>query len=479
MNNRLMEQDIQSRQRWLLECVDKWAKVKEGGIGGEKFIKLFNKNPEKAKLVAGLLENQKKYNRILKETGNSLAYLGLTPQQTLQIVRLGTVSAIDSDIFSKIALKSTDDKLYFLDTTFGKSLRGSTLGDKTFESYQPLYAGETYSATLGTGNGANETFTATLSPNPIVPFKVVIKTDKKTIGNDNGAQVISGTGISAGTIDYTTGIISVTFTNAPATGVVVSVEYNFNSELDAMYPTYYGTVSLGIRPFRFLPRPEPLGYEISDMTELTLSTTGIDADPKSTLMKGIIDEHARAQVRKAIAMAKSYALGNNILEFDTDYAQDGSVSDTDYCQRVWTTIKYAIDEVYNVKKRGGIAKIVAGANAETYLEKHDKFVANNVVNYNGEYLAGTLNGIEVYKTPADTTFGGLANNEILVTVKGQEGMDTGLVIGSLTSISADLRYPNFITKGNVAEVVSRQMITPEFNRLIRLSNLDQNLVPTV
>ena len=475
--NKIMEQDMQSRQRWLLECVDKWAKVKEGGIGGQKFIKLYSKNPEKAKLVAGLLENQDRYNKILKETGNSLSYLGLTPQQTLQVVRLGNVSAIDSDIFTKIALKSTDDKLYFLDTTFGKSLRGSTAGNKTFEDFQPFYAGETSYATLGTGNNSDVTFSATVTPNPIVPFKVVIKTDNKTIGNDDGANGISGTGIASGTVNYTTGAISVTFSSAPATGVVIGVEYNFNSELDAMYPDYYGTVSLGVRPFRFLPRPEPLGYEISDMTELTLATTGLDSDPKATLMKGIIDEHARAQVRKAIRFAKSYALSNNILEFDADYAQDGAVDDQAYSQRIWTTLKYALDEVYNLKKRGGMAKIVAGANAETYLEKLDKFVANNVVNYNGEYLAGTLNGVEVYKVPADTTFGGLANNEIMVTVKGQEGMDTGMVIGSLTQISADLRYPNFITKGNTAEIVERKVITPEFFRLVRINNLDQNLVP--
>lgn len=86
-------------------------------------------------------------------------------------------------------------------------------------------------ASLGAGNGSNKTFTGTLGSLPIIPAVAggtVIVTgtvSAATItGIDNGAGTISGTGIT-GTISYSSGAISVTFTTAPDLGKNVTVTY--------------------------------------------------------------------------------------------------------------------------------------------------------------------------------------------------------------------------------------------------------------
>lgn len=73
------------------------------------------------------------------------------------------------------------------------------------------YLGDGLHITWGNGVG---------SPQRVIPGSVVITAGAVT-GTDNGVGVITGTGISTGTINYTTGACTVTFSTAPAVGVVV------------------------------------------------------------------------------------------------------------------------------------------------------------------------------------------------------------------------------------------------------------------
>jgi hypothetical protein len=69
--------------------------------------------------------------------------------------------------------------------------------------------------TLGTGNGVQTTFSSILGSSiPIYPGSVTVIGGAGQFGTDNGAGVISGTGITSGTINYDTGVVSVTFTTA-------------------------------------------------------------------------------------------------------------------------------------------------------------------------------------------------------------------------------------------------------------------------
>lgn len=79
--------------------------------------------------------------------------------------------------------------------------------------------------TIGTGNGSQTTFSGTLSDYPTAPKSITV-TAGSVEGKDDGCGRIVGTGISSGTINYETGAISVTFSSAPANGVVVKVAYS-------------------------------------------------------------------------------------------------------------------------------------------------------------------------------------------------------------------------------------------------------------
>lgn len=74
------------------------------------------------------------------------------------------------------------------------------------------------------GTGAITSFPDTLLYGPIKPGSVTVKASTIT-GVDNGAGLITGTGITSGTIDYTTGVVTLVITVAPLAGVEIEWDY--------------------------------------------------------------------------------------------------------------------------------------------------------------------------------------------------------------------------------------------------------------
>jgi prepilin-type N-terminal cleavage/methylation domain-containing protein len=84
--------------------------------------------------------------------------------------------------------------------------------------------------TLGTGVGTQTTFMGAIANVPISAGTVSIHAGSVT-GTDNGSGSISGGGISSGTVNYTTGAISVTFAVAPSSGTAVTVTSTWSQVL--------------------------------------------------------------------------------------------------------------------------------------------------------------------------------------------------------------------------------------------------------
>lgn len=80
------------------------------------------------------------------------------------------------------------------------------------------------SMSLGTGNGVTTTFAGTLPNVPVRQLALQIIKTSTVVATDNGLGIISGTGVT-GTINYATGVISVTFTTAPGSGVAISTDW--------------------------------------------------------------------------------------------------------------------------------------------------------------------------------------------------------------------------------------------------------------
>jgi hypothetical protein len=86
--------------------------------------------------------------------------------------------------------------------------------------------GQDRSETIGTGDNNSLTFTATLSNIPIIAGSVTVSSGLQSY-EDTAADgnLTSGSWTGGGTVDYASGVISVTFQAPPSTGVGITVSY--------------------------------------------------------------------------------------------------------------------------------------------------------------------------------------------------------------------------------------------------------------
>jgi hypothetical protein len=84
-----------------------------------------------------------------------------------------------------------------------------------------------YEQLLATGDGATTAFGSTLAPTPVAPGTVRVVVAGVQEGADHGGGAIAGGGL-AGTVNYATGAMTLTFTTAPAAGATIMGVYSEN-----------------------------------------------------------------------------------------------------------------------------------------------------------------------------------------------------------------------------------------------------------
>ncbi len=81
---------------------------------------------------------------------------------------------------------------------------------------------------VGTGAVSTATFAHTAASLPVIPGSVVIAAGS-VVATDDGAGNLTGTGVTAGTINYTTGVLSITYAVDPAVGLPITLSYSYTS----------------------------------------------------------------------------------------------------------------------------------------------------------------------------------------------------------------------------------------------------------
>ncbi len=101
--------------------------------------------------------------------------------------------------------------------------------------------GNNITQTIATGSGV-VTYNGTLGIFPIIPGTMTV-TDGVEDFVDNGSGILTGDKGGSGTINYTTGVFSVTFNTAVAVGVSIVATYTSDSDLGALSGDGAGTIN--------------------------------------------------------------------------------------------------------------------------------------------------------------------------------------------------------------------------------------------
>lgn len=311
---------------------------------------------------------------------------------------------------------------------FSDASSGVAKGDKVFEkSSDGTYASEAQTAAIGTGDGVVVTFTATL-------FKVRKSTltalvDAVAQGTDNGAGAIAGAGVAAGTIDYDTGDLSVTFAAAPANGKAVTITYSSNTEED---PDAIRELELGINIIPVVATAHPLRVSWSVQAQLAAQAyMGLDVEDTISVVAGqfLKIERDRQIISRIATLAGAVQAG---LTFDA--AVVANLSRREVFNDFLITLAKADNVIFTASGRGGVSWIIAGTTACVVLSSLNGFVAEPNVVPIGAHVIGHVGNVVVIKDPF------LTATDFLVGYNGILPGDAGVIVADWINRSGSYQW---------------------------------------
>lgn len=146
----------------------------------------------------------------------------------------------------------------------------------------------TVAENIGTGDNTDVTFTDTLTNRPIIPGTVTVNWTDSTAksATDNGLGVLSGTGLTSGTINYITGVVDLVFATAPDNATAITCTYS--SALVGPYQVTAGSTGVtgasGVTTYEgFLPNTKVVPGSVTFSINFSSSPVTFTDDGNSKL----------------------------------------------------------------------------------------------------------------------------------------------------------------------------------------------------
>lgn len=393
--------------------------------------------------TAVMLHNQHRhfYGR-LDETTRAVQ-IGDFEKFAFPLVRAIFPELIAQRLFSVQPMMGPTSLIFYMAFTYATNKGTVNMGQTAFDPIglgpvNPGYTSPTINGEVwGTGTGSIVAMTGTASFTPVQPGTVIVAdTAGVQYATDDGNGNFVGN-VSAGTINYGTGVYTFTFTALTTTGVQVLATYDYNMEAQSNLPE----IDMNLTSAPVLAKPRKLRAKWSLEAAFNLrSLHGLDADVELTNAIGseIRFETDREMINAVSAGVPSTNLApawSKTLRFkDTDsYTTATGATDTtglnEHNLSLLNQFNTGSNQIFSATGRAIGTWVVCGVEVANILETLPNYTVNQVPTglVKGPYLAGRLGSRwDVYKDPFfATTYGG--TNGWIMGYKGSSMLETGFV----------------------------------------------------
>lgn len=423
------EENVQeTQQNYVSRVITEGAEICEKQRWEEKYPQLVagiesNDQQESYRnaYTAILMKNQAQFiERAAHRYGESTvsAFLGDVAPSILDVVRVFAPNTVSHLLANMQPMNQMNGQIIVIRPQFSNDGGGVSDGDIAFEDQtNGYYASEYWDLTLGTGDGGTALFADTA--NAVRPNTLTVTVAGTSVGTDDGSGNITGATIDSGSVDYSSGEVSVTFAGGsePAIGEAVAITYQANSETD---PNAIREMDLGLNVISVEAKPYPcrLTWSVEAALAATASI-GLDVEDTATVIAGQLLKIERD--RQLITYINNLAGSvNSNLVFDASSV--AGYPRREVFDDFVIYLNRAGNEIFKSSGKGSVSWIVAGTDAATVMSSMKQFVAEPNVVPIGAHVIGSVNGVTIVKDPYMTT------NEYTVGYNGILPGDSGVVV---------------------------------------------------
>jgi hypothetical protein len=422
--------------------------------------------------TAIVLENTRRFLEGLDETTKAIS-IGDFQKYAFPLVRAIFPELVANQLVSVQPMLGPVSQVFYLDFVYGTTKGQVARGQKVFDSIglgpnnpyysSPLVEGEV----LGTGNGSTTEFTPNLSYTPVRAGSVAITDGISTITDDGNGNLV---GDGVGTIDYTSGAIDVTFTNAPSANSPVEVNYEYDMEGNSNIPE----IDLILTSSPVIARPRKMKARWSLESAFNLRTLhGLEAEVELTSAVGAeirfeVDREIILDLSNAVPsfnLAPAWSKSKVFVDSDPYTSASGSKDTVGYTEHLLSLVNQFVvagNKIFGSTGRATGQWVVMGLDVANIVETLPGFVPvpgmpNGLTK--GVYMAGTLNGRwAMYKDPF------YPGNQWLMGYKGGTFLEAGYVYAPYIPLYTTpmIVLDDFVGRKGLATQYGKKMVNPRF-----------------
>jgi hypothetical protein len=367
------------------------------------------------------------------------------------LIRAIFPNLVSSNLVSVQPMTGPSSMIFYLAFLYGSNKGTAVKGTDIWENPKPSYSSEEIdSETFGTGTGSEDVFTGDLSYVPIRKNTLTVTADTVT-GTDDGAGNITGTGVDSGTINYTTGAISIDFTANVSTGVPVTASYEYDMEANPQIPE----VDLVLTSSPVVAHPRKLRSRWSmEAAAHMRNLHGLDPE---TELSAVLAEELKFEIDREIIAQLNVVASAGIVEFDKTPAS--GVSWQDHKQTFVDRMVEAGNKVFAKTRRAQTNWIVMGTDVATIVESLPGFVPSGVTGTMGVVYTGVLQGRwKCYKDPY------MAPTRFLTGFKGSSFLETGYVYAPYIPlyVTPTVTLDDFVVRKGLGTWYGKKVVNSRF-----------------
>lgn len=376
--------------------------------------------------VGQLFENVRKGN-IYKEGYTQVSNVAGIRKDLFNMTTLAVQNRVLPEVVSVQAMSSALQYLPILEFKAGETKGQVTEGD-VFNSgagYQDIadtyYDSKYIVKEFLAGSQETGAVDIAISRLPINPGTIKITNGTKNATDDGQGQI---TGDFTGTIDYATGVGSVTLTGNDAD---VTISYTYANEEIRNGDHGPASVTLNIKPIEMRAEEHQLKaiYALSAAYRLDKE---FNVSMPLVFEQQVANEMNKEQERLVFADMFQNAAGGPAVVWSA--TPRPGVSDAEHVAGLPIIINLAAAKIYQATGGNlGASFIIAGSNAGAYFAKVPGFNAENMPLNGGSFYLGKMGLLDVFQVPS------LAPNDFLIGAKGNEYYNAGYVVGDYMPVT--------------------------------------------
>ena len=378
-----------------------------------------------ASFTALVLENTAQWVAGMEETVRAVN-VGNFDRFAFPLVRAVFPNLVAQDLVSVQPMDGPVGLIFYFDLLYGSNKGAIVAGTPVFSSLTG-HPGQDYFSSpeirdegTGTGTGAAVNFTPTLAYTPVVRSTFSMTDGTQVIRDDGAGNLIGDVGPGANTINYNTGVVNAFFAAAPAIGLAITADYEYDNEANQLVPEIdFQLTSSPVAAKIFKLRTR---YSLESAQNLR-SLHGLSAETE--LVTGLAQELRFEIDRTIIKEVNSFAQATAVT---WPLTPPGGVSWTEHKLSLIDVFIQGSNNIFELTRRGQPNWICMGLRVSNVVESLPGFKPSaDMTTPTGVIFAGVLNGRwRMYKDPYNIDATATQRN-FLIGYKGATFLEAGFV----------------------------------------------------